>query len=204
MATIAPPAPVLDAQRTFRTLLNAMAHPGTIDHLTPRTGETPEQSVCFALIDFEVSYIIANPGGGDDAEALEQWLAQRTGSRHASVADAAFVIAYGPLPDAAWHAILRGTLAFPDTGATIIYVLPAVGEAAAGAPVTRLTLAGPGIATTQELVVSGLAPAEFAALTHANREYPMGVDVILLDAAGRIACIPRSSKIQAMALTEGA
>lgn len=204
MATVAPPAPVLDAQQTFRTLLNAMAHPGTLHYLTPRPGETPEQSVCFALIDFEVSYAIANPGDDDDADALEHWLAQRTGSRHASVADAAFVIAYGPLPDTAWHAILRGTLAFPDTGATIIYVLPAVGETAPGVPATRLTLAGPGIATTQELDVSGLAPAEFAALAHANREYPMGVDVILLDAAGRMACIPRSSRVQAMPLTEGA
>src|SRR5258708_14917972 len=44
------------------------------------------------------------------------------------IGDASFTIAYGPLPETEWVHVRRGTLAFPDGGATIIYVLPAVGD----------------------------------------------------------------------------
>ncbi len=200
-SAITPPAATLDAQQTFRVLLNAMARPGTVHTLPVRAGTSPERAVCFALLDFEVSYAIANSGDGNDTDALEQWIALHTGCRRAEVADATFVLAYGPLPDAAWAAIRRGTLAFPDTGATIIHVLPAVGEASPDSDGTRLTLRGPGIEDVQELIVAGLAPSAFASLAHANREYPLGVDVILLDRMGRVACLPRSTHVHAIAIT---
>jgi alpha-D-ribose 1-methylphosphonate 5-triphosphate synthase subunit PhnH len=202
MTPISPPAPVLEAQQTFRTLLNAMARPGTIHTLTVNSGETPEQAICFALMDFEVAYAVAAPGDGVDE--LTRWIAIHTACQPAPIADAAFVIAYGALPTDAWAAIRRGTLAFPDTGATIIYCLPAIGETEAVGRATRVTLTGPGIETAQTLTVTGLPASEFAALTHANREYPMGVDVILVDPAGHVACIPRSSKLVATTETEGA
>ena len=202
MTPIAPPVPVLDAQQTFRTLLNAMARPGTVHILPLRPGQTPAQAVCFALMDFEITYTIV--GLEDDAGELAQWIAVHTGCQRTGTADAAFVIAFGPLPDDAWPAIRRGTLAFPDTGATIIYCLSALGETYPSCIATWLTLSGPGIETTQELIVSGLPAIEFVALAEANREYPMGVDVILLDPAGRVACIPRSSKVQVVPLTERA
>jgi alpha-D-ribose 1-methylphosphonate 5-triphosphate synthase subunit PhnH len=194
--------PVLDAQQTFRTLLNAMARPGTIHMLPHRPGQTPEQAVCFALMDFEVSYAVATPGS--EVADLEQWIAVHTGCPRVAVADAAFILARGPLPDDAWASVARGTLAFPDTGATIIYALAAIGETVDDEMATRLSLSGPGIETTQELRVSGLPVAEFSARAHANREYPMGVDVIVTDPTGRVAGIPRSSRVQATTLTEGA
>jgi alpha-D-ribose 1-methylphosphonate 5-triphosphate synthase subunit PhnH len=199
---ISPPAPVLDAQQTFRTLLNAMAHPGTVNTLSVQPGETPEQAICFALMDFEVAYAIAAPGDG--ADDLTRWIAVHTACQPAPIADAAFVIAYGPLPADAWAAIRRGTLAFPDTGATIVYCLPAIGETEVAGRGTRVTLTGPGIETVQTVTVTGLPAGEFAALTRANCEYPMGVDVILVDHAGHLACIPRSSKLVATTETEGA
>lgn len=198
---ITPPAATLDAQQTFRVLLNAMAHPGTRYTLPLRAGVSPEQAVCFALMDFEVSYAIANPGDGDDTDALEQWIALHTGCRRTEVADAAIVLAYGPLPDDAWAAIRRGTLAFPDTGATIMYVVPAVGETYPDSGGMHLTLHGPGIEHEQELIVASLAPSAFASLAHANREYPLGVDTIFLDPTGRVACVPRSTRFHATAIT---
>lgn len=201
---IVPPTATLDAQRTFRVLLNAMARPGTVHSLPLRDGVTPARAVCFTLMDFEVSYTVASPGNAD-TEALAQWIALHTGCRRTEIADAAFVLADGPLPHAAWAAVRRGTLAFPDTGATVIYALPAVGHPCPGSDGVRLTLRGPGIETERELILAGLVPAEFAALAHANREYPLGVDAIFLDGAGRVACVPRASRVQAAAIvaTEG-
>ena len=62
-------------------------------------------------------------------------------------------------------------------------------------PPPELSLRGPGIETTQCLTVSGLAASEFATLAEINQDFPLGVDTILTDASGRLACIPRSSTI---------
>lgn len=192
--TITPTVEVAGAQATFRTLLAAMASPGTIHTIMPRPGETPEDAVCFALLDHEVAFAVVAARGGD-VDARQREIALTTGSTPAPIGESAFILSYGPLGDAAWPAVRRGNLAFPDEGATVIYVLPAVGARRDGEPVIELTLTGPGIQTTQTLVLAGLPAREFAALAHANRDYPMGVDAVFVDDAGRVACVPRSSAI---------
>ena len=197
MAAIVPPPTVLAAQRTFRTLLDAMAHPGTVYHL-PRTGDdAPAVTICLALLDYEVSYAVANAGThADDAiAALAERIALQTGCRRVDVSDAAFVLSYGPLPERAWGQLRRGTLAFPDQGATIIVVVASVGEETGSSRVTVVRLTGPGIETERVLTVGGFDAAEFERLSSVNADYPMGVDAIFVDADGRLACIPRSSAI---------
>lgn len=197
MTPIVPAEPVFVAQQTFRTLLTAMSRPGTMHHLSLHADESPEFAICFALLDFEVAHAIVNTGARSDAAIadFEQRIALHTGSPQSDRDGASFIIAYGPLPDSAWASVRRGTLAFPDGGATIIYVLPTVGETVSTMITTRLTLTGPGIETAQDVMLSGLPGAEFGALSRANSDYPMGVDTIFVDAAGCVTCIPRSTKI---------
>lgn len=200
------PAAVHAAQRTFRTLLNAMARPGEIYQLAMAPDETPVFAVCTALLDFEVTYACTTTGmdTAESATALDQRIAQEIGCRQSSLAEAAFIIAYGALPAAAWEIVQRGTLAYPDRGATIIYAVSALGDDANGTAATALTLTGPGIEAERYLIVHGLNVTEFALLSLANSDYPMGVDVILLDPQGRVACLPRSCRIVAHdAGTEG-
>jgi alpha-D-ribose 1-methylphosphonate 5-triphosphate synthase subunit PhnH len=203
MTQILPPASVLAAQRTFRTLLDAMSRPGTVRQLPVDPGEDPEFAICSALLDYEVSYAIANPGArtAADLAAFEQRIALQTGCTRVSIADAAFVLSYGPLSDNEWRDIRRGTLAFPDQGATIIYIVARVGLAYGSAHGVSLTLTGPGIEHEQELMLKDLDVHEFAALGRANSEYPMGVDAMFLDRSGRVACIPRSTSVGARPLS---
>ncbi len=193
--TIHATEPVAAAQITFRTLLMAMATPGTVHRLAPRAGESPEAAVCFALLDHEVQFAVVAQDGRETGVFVRQ-IALDTGSIVGEIEDASFILTYGALPAEAWHVVRRGTLAFPDAGATVVYILPAVGEAHTGVPSVMLTLSGPGIETTQMVTLAGLPATEYAAWQHANRDYPMGVDAIFVDNAGRVVCLPRSSTIQ--------
>ncbi len=197
MPLIAPPAAVHAAQRTFRTLLDAMARPGAVYQLALPPGETPEFAVCMALLDFEVTYCST----ADDAraEALDRRIALEIGCQHTSFAESAFVVSYGALPAAAWPVLRRGTLAYPDRGATIIYVVDALGPTTRDSESTSLALSGPGIESERYLTVGGLAASEFQQFAATSRDYPMGVDAILLDPRGQVACLPRSCTMIARA-----
>lgn len=189
--TITPTEPVAAAQHTFRTLLTAMANPGTVHLLAPRPGETPEEAIAFALCDHEVAFAVVGEPEGRGAVPVARRIALRTGSVEAEIAASAFVVAYAPLGSDRWHEVWRGTLAYPDGGATVVYVLPAVGTGP-----LALLLAGPGIETAQRLSLTGLAGDEFAARDRACADYPMGVDCIFVDAQGHVACLPRSTTAQ--------
>ncbi len=215
--SITPPAPVLLAQQTFRVLLNAMSRPGMVHQLAVRDGEPTEVGVLFTLLDFEVRYAIANPGTQRDTQrdmqrdtrsegdiaALEQRIALLTGSQRVAIGDAAFVLSYGPLPHGAWGELRRGTLAYPDGGATVIFVVPQIGEASVSDERVEVVLTGPGVETEQRLMIAGLPTTEFQEFARVNADYPMGVDVMLIDPSGRVACIPRSSAVRVQRATAG-
>lgn len=199
MSLIAPPVAVHAAQRTFRALLDAMARPGEIGQLALAPDDMPELAVCTTLLDHEVTYAtsIDDTGESERAEALERRIALEIGCPQSSLPDAAFTVSYGALPASAWPVLRRGTLAYPDQGATIIYVIAAIGSTARDREAISLALTGPGIETERYLTLSGLEASEFQYLSAANRDYPMGVDAIFLDPSGRVTCLPRSCNIVA-------
>ncbi len=171
-----------------------MARPGTVHQLPmPITaGDAPEFAVCFALLDYEVSYAIANPGTRSPAEcnALAERIALETRCQQVPLGEAAFVLSYGPLPENAWAEIRRGTLAFPDQGATIIYCIASVDASDDVRDATTMSLTGPGIETQQMFAIGGLGQSECDARNRANSDYPMGVDLILLDPRGHLVVPP--------------
>jgi alpha-D-ribose 1-methylphosphonate 5-triphosphate synthase subunit PhnH len=84
----------------------------------------------------------------------------------------------------------RGTLEYPDGGATLVYLIEEIaGEGGA------TELSGPGVNGTASPLFIGLAASELMGLREINAEYPLGVDAMFLDTNGRIACIPRSTRI---------
>src|SRR2546430_8338331 len=87
--------------------------------------------------------------------------------------------------------VRQGTMLDPALGASAIYELDAVGEG----PVA-LSLTGPGVAPRpRTLRLTGLAEAEVGLIQRTRAEYPRGVDVLLVDRAGRCAALPRSSTV---------
>jgi alpha-D-ribose 1-methylphosphonate 5-triphosphate synthase subunit PhnH len=191
--------PVFDAQEHYRLLLDAMARPGTLNVL-PRLPLTPPPGLSaaaaligFALLDANVSFHVE----GDDA-AVTRYLVVNTSATPGELIQADFVFAGGMTSPALVGVIKKGTLAYPDEGATLVIDVEALaGEAAAlRAPALALTLRGPGVAGEKTFFVGGLSAPLLDALRECNAEFPLGIDLILSDPGHRIACIPRTSEVR--------
>lgn len=184
---------VFDSQRVFRCLLQAASRPGTLYTLPPLT-LSPLEAVARTLLDHEVTFCVL---GGSAAETEER-LSRLTGARVSSARDADFaLISAIPGGDSA-GAILelgRGTLERPERGATAIYAV----EGISGSGPLSLELSGPGVPGTRRLGIAGMAAQEIAAIRETRQDYPLGVDVYLTDGAGRVAGLPRSTRLEVSA-----
>jgi alpha-D-ribose 1-methylphosphonate 5-triphosphate synthase subunit PhnH len=184
-------APVRDAQAAFRALLDAMARPGTI--VTPRAPAAPPAllppamaAVALTLLDADTPLWL---DAATDDGAASAWLRFHCGCRLVAEAEQAaflFVTTAERMPP---HASLRaGTDEYPDTAATMVIAVDALGQGEA------LALSGPGIDGDAVLRVAGL-PRRFVAERAANRRlFPCGIDAILV-AGGQLAALPRSTAI---------
>jgi alpha-D-ribose 1-methylphosphonate 5-triphosphate synthase subunit PhnH len=202
--------PVFDAQEHYRLLLDAMARPGTINVL-PRIPLTPPAGLPaaaallgFALLNADVAFYAE----GKDAATMTRYLTVNTSARSAPKDEADFIFASGGSPASLIAGLKTGTLSYPEEGATLVATVDAMaGEAqglgtatpearTVGVPALALTLKGPGVAGSKTFFVAGLSVQLLEALLVCNSEFPLGIDLILADPADRIACIPRSSKVQ--------
>jgi len=89
----------------------------------------------------------------------------------------------------------RGTLEFPEDSATAVLCVQELFDSGE-LPGFELRLTGPGVKDLGQLFVTGLDARYLAERSEANRYYPMGIDVFLLDASGRLAGIPRTSVVE--------
>lgn len=181
--------PAQEEQATFRALLDAISRPGSIQHLPPRRIEDGDWGgallVLQALLDHEVTFHVLS----DHALAHEQLL-RRTGARSASLDQADFVLARGDTATAAIEAAREGGFEEPERSATVVLLAEML-----GAGTLTLTLSGPGIESTSLLAIEGLPVAAFEALRRRTITFPQGVDVVLVDTTGRVAAVPRSTRI---------
>jgi alpha-D-ribose 1-methylphosphonate 5-triphosphate synthase subunit PhnH len=170
---------------TFRVILQGMSHPGKVYSL-PNAPAAGAIDLLGCLIDNEVCFAVI-----DDRD-MEAALALHTGSRPVAPEEADFLIVRDGTTGGRLTACRRGSLECPDTGATVVYLVEELNAGDEG-----IVLSGPGIKGTQSLCVKGLDINEIKLLQKANSEFPLGVDALFLDRHGRIACIPRSSRIGA-------
>lgn len=186
--------PVLDCQRVFRLILGCMARPGKIELLVP---EKPDQAtdramvmIAMSLLDEETTFAVL----GEGEEQLARCCRLIAGGRMVPPEQADFVFVSGAQARPEITGLRRGSLFFPDQGATVVcrveMLLP---ETRAGEVCLRLQ--GPGVQGEVFLGVAGLARENLAYLCEANAEFPLGVDIILVSDCGQVACIPRSASI---------
>jgi alpha-D-ribose 1-methylphosphonate 5-triphosphate synthase subunit PhnH len=184
--------PVLDSQRIFRALLDAMANPGRIVELPgPESGMPPVHAaaaaVCLALLDLDTSvWLDERAARGGMAEFVRfhcgcQIVAAPEQARFALVLDTDAMPALARFD--------AGTDEFPDRSATVIVQTRGF-SAGSG---RRLT--GAGIAGEARLDVSGLTAAFWRALDANHALFPRGVDVLLTDGA-RLVALPRTTKVE--------
>jgi alpha-D-ribose 1-methylphosphonate 5-triphosphate synthase subunit PhnH len=169
-------------QIVFRQLLRAFSFPGRIQTLVDTTVFTHTLAV---LVDRETT--LADPQHLLDALTLKRLQARRTTPELAQ-----FIVADGSLPPTFEPRL--GTLESPEYGATILLKVAVLGHG------NRWQLTGPGIATTGELATTGLHPDWLLQRQIWNAGFPLGVDLILLDANSLVA-LPRTTSVTAMATT---
>ena len=178
--------PVLDAQASFRAILEAMSRPGRIQRIEARI--TPPAPLCAAAGAALLSLADADtPLWLDAGEAVTEWLRFHCGAPITpEIGAARFALASGAAPSL--EALDVGTDEDPQMGATLI--LQVAGLVAGDG--WRLT--GPGIQHEHRLRVLG-APADFIAAWARNHTlFPRGIDVLLC-AGDSIAALPRSVTI---------
>jgi len=180
--------PVLDAQRCFRAVLEAMSRPGRV--LAAGAGLAPPAPLCPAA--GAVLLTLADPDTPlwlDAGAAAEGWVRFHCGAPIvAAPGAAAFALACAGAPPPL-HALDPGTDEDPHRSATLIL------QVAALEPGAGWRLAGPGIEREHRLRADGL-PGGFATAWRANRaRFPRGVDVILC-AGGSVAALPRTVSIE--------
>jgi alpha-D-ribose 1-methylphosphonate 5-triphosphate synthase subunit PhnH len=178
--------PVLDAQTSFRAILEAMSRPGRIQRIDAPI--TPPAPLCPAAGAALLSLADADtPLWLDAGDTVAEWLRFHCGAPITNdIGSARFALACGAAPSLA--ALDIGTDEDPQLGATLILQ---VARLVAGEG-WRLT--GPGIQHEHRLRVPG-APADFVAAWARNQAlFPRGVDVLLC-AGNSIAALPRSVTI---------
>lgn len=212
---------VLYDSLTFRLLLDALARPGKINQLEYPSlyGDAPtyfsqaSQSdvainmyalgALLVLLDRETSFFIASDGELLPlATPVVRWSMLRSGSNVASVDQAAFALfcnSGNGDNSGLLDQLNKGTILEPESSATVIYVLEQLvttgdrGEMQDAA--VALNFQGPGIQEMCSVSVRGLKEADITALITARQNYPLGIDVYLIDADGHCIGLPRTTKI---------
>lgn len=168
-------------QRAFRALMTAFSFPGRRQPLPPCIDATGPTCIAAVLCDNEV--ILADPDHLIQPDDI-----RRLGIGEASVENAGFIIADGSRAPTIEPAL--GSLAEPEQGATLIIRVASVDDTTA----FPLTLRGPGIEGTQSLGVRGLHSGWLSERARWNRNFPMGVDLILVDDT-EVVALPRTTQI---------
>lgn len=181
--------PVHDAQRTFRLVLDAMSHPGSIVEVASAVtapGLAPAAAaVALALCDLETPIWL-------DAEtsAAAAWLRFHCGTPIVgAVGEArfAFVRHIESMPPL--DAFALGTDEYPDRSATLVI------EVAALCPGDGIVFAGPGIKDTARLRVDGVGREFWHERASLAELFPRGVDLVLT--CGRqLAALPRTTTVK--------
>jgi alpha-D-ribose 1-methylphosphonate 5-triphosphate synthase subunit PhnH len=184
--------PVLDSQRIFRSVLEAMAHPGRVVALagpaeTPPPLHRAATAVCLALVDLETPLWL-DPAGRTP-EVLDGLRFHCGCPIVEEPRFARFALIVDPWDMPAIEVFDAGTDEYPDRSATVIVQVAAL--AVDGGK--RLT--GPGIAGEDRLSVGGLPDRFWTELRQNHARFPRGVDMILAS-AGSVAALPRTTRVE--------
>lgn len=178
--------PVPGAQRCFRAVLDAMAHPGRIANVTGVTAPAPlgtaAAAVVLTLVDHETPLWL-----DPDAAAARRWIEFHCGAKIVAEPDRCSFALAMTLPPL--HRFPAGTHESPETSATVICQVAAFDSG------KTYRLHGPGLREPRALSVAGL-PSDFASIWRRNhRRFPCGIDLILC-AGDRLVAFPRTVAIQ--------
>jgi alpha-D-ribose 1-methylphosphonate 5-triphosphate synthase subunit PhnH len=184
--------PVLASQAVFRTVMEAIARPGSIAEIDvaitpPAPLGIAAAALALALLDFETPFWL-DPTLAP-APDVDGWLKFHAGApRAADPASAAFAFVAKPATLPGFDAFDLGSIEYPDRSTTLVLEVETLNDGDA------FHLSGPGIKETRTFAAAPL-PADFVDRMAANRAlFPRGVDIVLT--CGRsLAALPRSVQL---------
>lgn len=194
------------AQRAFRGVLDAFAHPGTVctieraadSPVRPAALDSALEAVVRLFVDQAVTFSVVDA----EPDAAAAYLTGETHAMRFPVREADFVVvptrADAQLAAEAVLEACRGTLVAPEKGATVLMGcarLSAPEEAAAGGePALHVVeVRGPGVADVNRFAVDRVEWAR--ARAERRDEFPCGVEIVLVDGEGNLVAVPRSSQV---------
>ena len=180
--------PVLDRQRAFRAVLEAVAHPGRVVEVSgPRPAPAPldptTAALCLTLVDFETPLWLQHR-----TDALADYLRFHCGCPLVGdPGQARFALITDPrsMPDLA--AFDAGDARYPDRSATLIVQVPRL----LGGCCVRVS--GPGIDGEMHVEPAGLSADFWAQWQRTHALFPCGVDV-LFACGGSFLALPRTTR----------
>ena len=185
---------VLSAQSTFRSVMDAMARPGSIQQIAVATGAPSplmRGSAAIALTLFDHDTPVWLDPAMSGTSDVTKWLKFHTGAP--IIADPSiclFALIGDPLALPALDRFAFGSNEYPDRSTTLILQVESLAEG------SDFELRGPGIAGTAVLQAT-IEPADlFDRLAINAALFPRGIDVVLV-ADDAIVAIPRTTRIAA-------
>jgi alpha-D-ribose 1-methylphosphonate 5-triphosphate synthase subunit PhnH len=185
---------VLSAQTTFRSVMDAMARPGSVHCIASASGMPPGMmrgtaAIALTLFDHDTPLWL-DPRMSEAAE-VAKWLKFHTSApvvTDPSICSFALIGNAGALP--ALDRFSFGTNEYPDRSTTLILQVESLREGLA------FELCGPGIDGTAVLQAT-IEPLDlFARLAINTALFPRGIDVVLV-ADDAIVAIPRTTRLVA-------
>jgi alpha-D-ribose 1-methylphosphonate 5-triphosphate synthase subunit PhnH len=183
---------VLSAQSTFRSVMDAMARPGSVQRIVPMAG-TPgpmmRGTAAIALTLFDHDTPLWLDERMSESVDMLKWLKFHTGApvvQDSSVASFALVADGAALP--ALERFALGSNEYPDRSTTVILQVDSLAEGGA------YELRGPGINGATMLHASVRPTDLFARLRINEALFPRGIDVVLV-ADDAVVAIPRTTRV---------
>jgi alpha-D-ribose 1-methylphosphonate 5-triphosphate synthase subunit PhnH len=188
---------VHDIQTAYRKVLEALSRPGEIAHLDEEAqkaegllpGCLPSTAVlALMLLDTEVTFKVVS----EREDEVIAWFNRLTSAKAADAEQADYIFVLQDARPGDFEQVLlaakSGTLEDPHQSATLIVEAASVTDG----PALRLT--GPGIAQENSARIG--APGDWIEVrARNNNEYPMGVDLLFVDANHRLIGLPRTTQI---------
>lgn len=185
-----------DIQRVYRKLLNCMSRPGLIENISSESHKVDITidiskhmlAILFTVLDGEVTFHLS---ALKDSESIKK-INHLTYAKNAIIQQADYIIVTKGATHsellAAFDQAKVGSLMDPHNSATLILETEAI---TAG---QQLVLSGPGIEHKSYVDVTGSFDW-IGIRMEKNIEFPLGVDMVIVDETGNVICLPRTTQI---------
>jgi alpha-D-ribose 1-methylphosphonate 5-triphosphate synthase subunit PhnH len=183
---------VLSAQSTFRSVMDAMARPGSVQRIVAVTGAPAAMmhgtaAIALTLFDHDTP-IWLDPLMSETSD-VKKWLKFHTGApviEDSSICHFALIGDPGALP--ALDRFAFGSNEYPDRSTTLILQVESLAQG------EKLELRGPGIDGTA-VVRAAIQPTDLFERLEINQTlFPRGIDVVLV-AGDTVVAIPRTTRL---------